>query len=93
MVSGDLGPAGSQLYVLYALEGQTMTVELDFDSGAAILVIWGADGQPLLTDHAESASFEGVLPASQDYYILVKAHPEDGAAYDMTVTIPPLTPQ
>ncbi len=89
-VSGDLAPAGSDLYVLYALKGQTMIVDLDFDSGEAILVIWGANGVVLLTDHAEASSFTGVLPASQDYYILVKAHPNSGADYALTVVIPPL---
>lgn len=88
-VSAELAPGGSQLYVLFALEGQTMSVKLDFAAGDAILVIWGEDGQPLLTDHAEVSSYEVVLPASQDYFILVKAHPEDGAGYTMTVTIPP----
>lgn len=33
--------------------------------------------------------FEGEIPKTQDYYILVNAHPEDGADYTMTVIIPP----
>jgi hypothetical protein len=67
-----------------------MTVELDFASGEAILVIWGADGTVLLTDHAEASSFEGEIPKNQDYFILVKADPDDGADYTLTVTIPPI---
>lgn len=43
-IRGNLQPSGSDFYVLRALRGQTMTVELDFTEGQAILAIWGEDG-------------------------------------------------
>jgi hypothetical protein len=71
-----------------ALEGQTMSVEMSFSEGLAILAVWGADGTVLLSDHAEVSSFQEVLPATQDYYILVKGRPEESTTYSMTVSLP-----
>ena len=67
-----------------------MTVELPFTEGQAILEIWGADGTVLMSDHAEASSFSGVLPSTQDYYILVKGRSDGETDYSMVVTIPPL---
>lgn len=87
---GHLGASGSDFYVLRALEGQTMTVELFFTQGQAILAVWGADGTVLLSDHAEVSHFSQVLPSTQNYYISVKGRPEGSTNYSMKVTIPPL---
>lgn len=87
-VTGHLQASGSHQYVLSALGGQTMTVELAFTNGQAILAIWGADGNVLMSDHAEASSFSQVLPSSQDYYILVKGRPDGATDYSMKVTIP-----
>ena len=57
--------------------------------GAAILVVWGADGDVMLSDHAEASAFERVLATTQDYYIMVKGRPDGSTSYTMTVTIPP----
>jgi heat shock protein HslJ len=89
-VSGELPASGSDLYVLRALAGQTMTVELSFDEGRAILAVWGADGTVLMSDHAEASRFSGQLPSTQDYYIHVKGRPDGETKYRMTVSIPPL---
>jgi len=37
---------------------------------------------------AEASTFQGVLPAPQDYYILVKGRPDVNTSYTMPVTIP-----
>lgn len=89
-VNGELEASGSDLYVIEALKGQTLTVELSFTQGRAILAVWGADGTVLLSDHAEASRFQSVLPSTQDYYILVDGRPEGGTDYSMQVTIPPL---
>ena len=89
-VPGQLPASGSDQYVLYALAGQTMKIDLAFSVGQAILVVWGADGNVLLSDHAEASSFQGVLPTTQDYNIMVKGRPEGNTTYRMTITIPPL---
>ena len=88
--AGQLSSAASRQYVLEAQAGQTMSIDLSFTEGAAILVVWGADGNVLLSDHAEAATFQGILPTTQDYFILVKGQLEGSTSYTMTVTIPPL---
>jgi hypothetical protein len=88
-VSGQLNAFDSDQYVLQALAGQTMSVDLTFTEGEAILVVRGADGDVLISDHAETPTFEGVLPTTQDYYILVKGRPDGSTSYSMTVTISP----
>ena len=87
-VTGNLPASGSDRYVLHVFAGQTMSVDLDFSEGRAILVVWGADGTVLLTDHAEVSSFQRVLPTTQDYFIKVEGSPEGTTTYSMTVSIP-----
>ena len=89
-VTGSLPASGSDRYVLRAFAGQTMNVNLTFSEGRAILVVWGADGTVILTDHAEVSSFQGVLPATQDYYVRVRGRPGGSTTYSMTVSLPPL---
>ena len=88
-VTGQLNASGSHQYVLEAQAGQTLNIDTTFTEGAAILVVWGIDGDVLLSDHAEASAFQGVLPTTQDYYILVKGRPDGDTSYAMTVTIPP----
>jgi heat shock protein HslJ len=88
-VSGQLNASASDQYVLNASAGQTMSINLTFSEGAAILVVWGEDGNVLLSDHAEASSFQMVLPTTQDYHIMVHGRPEGPTAYTMTVSIPP----
>ena len=52
-----------------------MTIDLTFGEGEAILVVWGADGNVLLSDHAEASNFQSTLPTTQDYHIMVKGRP------------------
>lgn len=67
-----------------------MSVRLETGAGRAILVIWGADGTVLMSDHAEAMQFNGPLPMAQDYNIHVRAGPDGPAVYKMRVTLPPL---
>jgi hypothetical protein len=87
----DTVPAGgAKRYVLGAVGGQTMTVELMYPSGEALLVIWGADGSVLISDHADAQQWSGTLPGTQDYYIDVRAAAGGSAvAYTLQVSIPP----
>jgi heat shock protein HslJ len=88
-LTGNLTASTSDLYVLRALAGQTMSVNLAFTEGQAILVVWGEDGDVLLSDHTEVSSFERVLPTTQDYYIQVKGRPDGNTSYGMTISIAP----
>lgn len=89
--SGHLAASGSKLYVIAAEGGQTMTFDLSYTQGWAIMVVWGADGTVLMSDHAEAASFSRTLPTPQDYYILVKGSRNNETDYSLQVTIPPLS--
>jgi hypothetical protein len=96
-VSGDVVANGIDHYVLGAMAGQEMTVNLDASVGgnpapmSAILVIWGADGTVLISDHADATNWQGELPLTQDYYIDVKSMSNDTVVYTLEAIIPPAT--
>jgi len=94
-MQGDLGPNEVGRYVLTAMAGQEMTLNLSTEpagdpaSANAILVIWGADGTVLISDHADATSWVGPLPATQDYYIDVRSVAQSPVDYRLEVVIPP----
>jgi hypothetical protein len=90
-VAGNLEPGGIQRYMLRAGAGQQMTVKLSAGdpTPGAILVIWGADGTVLISDHADATYWVGELPATQDYIIDVKSISQNVTSYTMEVIIPP----
>ncbi len=91
-VAGMVMPQSSKLFVLRAMKDQTMFVELRHAAGdplEALLVIWGADGDVLLSDHAGATSWEGVLPKTQDYFIKVYAYGSAPIPFILYVRIPP----
>ena len=91
LVSGGAPAGGVHNYVLSAMGGQTMTARLSVTQGLGLVVIWGADGSVLISDHAEATEWSGVLPSTQDYYIDVEAAADNPALkYTLEVTIPPL---
>jgi hypothetical protein len=45
IVTGNLAASESDQYVLRALAGQTLRLNLAFPQGQAILVVWGQDGE------------------------------------------------
>lgn len=74
-------------YVLRALKGQQMTVEIiSKDSKVNFAVQGVSDGQPLKRLENESRKWTGSLPANQDYLITV-AVPSGSLAYTLVVTI------
>ena len=88
---GDLAPNTSIRFVLSALKGQQMTVDLttEPDSSAspyAAVYIWAADGKVFTPN--PTTSWTGVLPASQDYYIEVRSMSQQSINYTIRVTIP-----
>lgn len=91
--TGNLPAFGSQGYLLYALAGQTMHIELTSTNGKANFSLQGVDdGQPYKRVETESRQWEGTLPASQDYLIWVRT-PDSADSYTLTVTIDPLQAQ
>jgi serine/threonine-protein kinase len=89
-VNGQVAAGGSGRWVIGARANQRMTASLAMRAGQAILVIWGADGTVLQSDHVGAGYFEGPLPKTQDYFIDVKCSAAAACNYALTVTIPPL---
>ena len=90
-IGGSLPGHVTAHYVLGAAAGQQLIVGLT-DTGPgvnAILVIWGADGSILLTDHSGQTNYSGLLPLTQDYYIDVRSVTSSPVDYILDVTIPP----
>jgi hypothetical protein len=84
--SGQLAPQQRRTYVLRALEGQRMRVELAAAPGPAQLVIYGVDGTVLKSGMGEEPTFEGTLPSTQDYVVAVRAG-EVATAYTLEVEV------
>ena len=57
--------------------------------GQVLLIIFGADGNVLISDHAGATNWRGKLPTTQDYNIDVRAYGNAPATYNLVVTIPP----
>jgi Tol biopolymer transport system component len=84
---------GGDCWVLKASAGQTMSLSIvpDMYSGYMVLRVHGANGTVLLSERQQLSDWSGRLPATQDYYIMVIAVPDDVPArgYILQVTIPP----
>ncbi len=87
---GTVPAGGIMRYLVGAMVGQSMSVSLSSPQNDVLLVIWGADGTVLLSDHAGVTSWSGSLPASQDYIIDVKSFGTVPSNFTLQVTIPPL---
>jgi hypothetical protein len=87
-VSGTVAPGAAHRYVLWAMGGQTLMVDVAA-AQPLLLSAWGSDGA-LLKPAATEDHWEGVLPASQDY-VLQLATAGSATDYHMTVTIPSLS--
>ncbi len=96
-VQGVVEQFGSDEYVLWAAEGQTLSVALvglpqeQIDNQEVIIIIWGEDGVPLITDHAGAHEFQGQVPVSQDYLFDVRSIAAGNIVYTLEVIIPPLS--
>jgi len=86
---GNLSPNGIDSYVLTALAGQTMTVDVIPTSGQPLLSISGANGDVLKSAGAGSPNWSGILPLTQDYFITVSTAGGSSVNYTLQVTIPP----
>jgi hypothetical protein len=89
-VQGVLAPQTQGHYIVGALNGQTLNVVTHASQGEVVLVIYGVDGDVLISDHAGATSFTGNLPSTEDYLIDVLSVGSQPAVFRMTVTIPPL---
>jgi hypothetical protein len=83
---GKVGPGQERSYVLAAGGGQTMKIDVVAPGADVRLVIYGEDGTVLKSGMGGGATFEGTLPSTQDYWIVVG--PADrSTSYQLEVTI------
>lgn len=91
VVSDHLAPGETDSYVLRALAGQTMDVTIQPMGVPPCLAIAGANGAPLKSCAQGSLEWHGRLPATQDYFIRVRAGMGQ-VNYILTVAISALRP-
>ena len=84
----SIPPSTTGHFVVHALAGQTMTVETATSQGQVVLIVYGADGSVLLSDHAGATGFTGVLPLTEDYLLDLRSVGSVAANVMVTVTIP-----
>jgi hypothetical protein len=86
---GDVQPNEKLTFVLGAMQGQQMTVNLTTDPVEAetFVYIWSADGT-VYTLMAPTKDWSGLLPASQDYFVEVRSYAKQPVQYTLSVNIP-----
>lgn len=85
-VSDSLAAGRTQYYVLRALDGQNMQVDITPEDDLQ-LSVYGADGTVLKSSSSTGASFSGELPGTQDYILAVSSGAQ-AVNYTLKVTIP-----
>jgi len=89
-VSDTIEEHNTHYYVLRALEGQEMMVEITSPNNDVVLTIVTEDGMPIKRyQNGPPASWTGTLPDSQDYYIYAISFGPD-TSYTLTVQVDPL---
>jgi hypothetical protein len=84
---GDLAPNSSIRFVISAMQGQQMNVNLTTEPAAsASMTISGANGDGYTFN--PTMSWSNVLPVSQDYYIDVFSTSQQSINYQLSVEIP-----
>jgi hypothetical protein len=86
-VQGSLPGGQSQDFVVTALQGQTMMLDLSSTSNSTTLTVSGAQGINPQVIRSTPTGWLGVLPSTEDYIIRVSA---GGAPmnFDLNITIP-----
>ncbi len=88
-IQGNLGTNGMDRYVLRALAGQTLKIDLASKQANMLFQVNGADGNVLKSFGAGASSWSIQLPTTQDYVIGITTEDGSAASYTLTVTIPP----
>lgn len=89
-IQGSTATTGMDRFVLRVLKGQTMTAALTAAQPVA-LIIYGADGTVLISDHAGASTWTGQIPSTQDYYIDTRPVANAVVPFTLKVTVPPIT--
>lgn len=91
-IFADVPGRSSDLYVLRAEEGQTLSVEIASPNNDVLLEIVAEDGTPLKRHQNGPPSWTGLLPATQDYFIRAVSVGAD-APYVLRISLEPLSSQ
>ncbi len=92
--TGSLEPQGVGSYVVNIKAGAQTQAAITPADANFVLTVVGADGNPLLTDHAGASSFDQTMPVDQDYTFKV-INFGDGAqdyTFDIQVGAPATEP-
>jgi len=90
-LQGSVAENGASTYLLYALEGQTMTVEVTASGGRVGLTIVSPEGSPLVRSLMGETRWSDPLRESGEYTIMVVWLEGGPSTYTLKITIPPLT--
>jgi hypothetical protein len=75
-------------YVIYALAGQKMTLNLIVPPGTAALSVYGfEDGQPLLRSIMNAATWADTLPVTEDYILQIVPNNGQVVNYSLNVEV------
>ena len=88
--TGVLNFGGANRFVIKLGQNDNFSVSVDSGNNNVILIIWGADGTVLISDHADASSWSGITPSTQDYYIDVRAIDGTSANYTLSVYARPI---
>ncbi len=83
---GALPVNGADQWVLKISGGQTLNVQVSPVYGSVMFTVMGANGVVL---GSGSMNWSCVVPATQDYYLTVRAINNTAPRYTLTVTVPP----
>lgn len=86
-VGGSLDPGQVQRYVLAAAAEQDLQIRFLTGFGVTF-VVFGQDGVVLVPDSAAATSWQGQLPATQDYFIDVQSTLPTPTNYTLEVVVP-----
>ncbi|MBI5034792.1 MAG: hypothetical protein HZB51_30075 [Chloroflexi bacterium] len=87
LVSGSTATPGQDRFVIRAQAGQTMVVNAASAQNNVILIIYGTDGNVLISDHAGATSWTGGVPTTQDYIIDTRSVASNVVPFTLQVTI------
>ncbi len=90
-ITGTISPNSIDHFVLWAEANQQLNT-IVFPPGVVNVSVIGEDGTVLKSDLNNESDWTGILPASQDYYIDVRATTDAETEYTLDISIPPLTP-
>ncbi len=86
-VSGQVKEGKVSRFVIQAEARQKMILDLQVQSGSAVLAVYGEDGTLLLSADAEDTQWSHKLPSAQDYYIEVHNTGDGKARFILQVAL------